>query len=291
MSKTIMIATLGGQPQLVTMALDRLRQNGSTVSAVIVLHMAAEGKRIQNALSLLSREFSGGLYQGEPCSFQPLALTIDGQPLSGIRNGGDADAAGQVVRGLLSNLKSEGHELHLCISGGRRIVALLVMSAAALLCDHRDHLWHMYAPDDFVQRSRHGAILHAKPEDGLQLIEVPLVPWGTYFPGLRAMAQAPEEAIARQMGWLRTSQEQCEQVYTQLTERQREVLIAFAQGYTPQEVADSLSISMATVNTHKTPILDECRNAWEIEPNEWLDYHFIREHFEPYVQQLVGTSS
>ena len=286
-----MIATLGGQPQLVTLALDRLHEGGVPISSVIVLHMAAEGQRIKDSLRCLAGEFAGGMYQGHPCEFQTFALSANGQSLSGIRNDGDAAAAGQVVRGLLSKLKSEGHELHLCVSGGRRIVALLVMSAAALLCDHRDHLWHMYAPDDFVQRSRHGAILHAEPEDGMQLIEVPLVPWGAYFPGLRAMAQAPEEAIAKQMGWLRTSQEQCEQVYTKLTERQREVLIAFAQGHTPQEVTGTLNISMATVNAHKTPILDECRNAWQIEPDEWLDYHFIREHFEPYVQRLISSGA
>ncbi len=64
-----------------------------------------------------------------------------------------------------------------------------------------------------------------------------------------------------------------------LTERQREVLHSFARGRTPQQAAEELSISLKTVDTHKTAILDACRIAWEISPEMRLDYHFLRDKF------------
>ena len=70
-----------------------------------------------------------------------------------------------------------------------------------------------------------------------------------------------------------------------LTSRQVEVLRAFAGGLTPQEVAERLVVTVKTVDAHKTVILDECRNAWNLPEGGWLTYHFLREkfgrHFDP----------
>lgn len=287
MSKTIMIATLAGQPQVVTFALDSLLAQGEPIAEVILLHLDPQDTRLRESLKKLKNEFSGNQYNGHPCRLTFVTLQMDGESLIDIRDESEANAVSESVLALLSGLKNSGAKLHLCISGGRRMVGMLVMSAATLLCDHADRLWHLYSPRDFQQASRNGEILHAQPGDGVQMIQVPLVPWGAYFPGLRAMAQAPQDAVAAQMGWLRESEQQCEQVYEELTDRQCEVLLAFAQGGAPQDVAEELSITMATVNTHKTTILDECRNAWGFDTDEWLDYHFLREKFGPFVPRMV----
>ena len=287
MSNTVMVSTLAGQPQVVTFALDSLLAQGEPISEVILLHLDPKNERLQNSLTKLRGEFQGNQYKGQPCKFTFVTLQMNDRSLIDIRDEAEASAVSASVLALLSGLKNSEAKLHLCITGGRRMVSLLVMSAAALLCDHNDKLWHMYTPDAFLESARDGAILHAQPGDGVQLIAVPLVPWGAYFPGLRAMAQAPQEAVAAQMGWLRESEQQCGQVYAKLTERQREVLLAFAKGGSPQDVAEDLSITMATVNTHKTAILDECRNAWALAPDEWIDYHFLREKFDPFVSRMA----
>lgn len=72
----------------------------------------------------------------------------------------------------------------------------------------------------------------------------------------------------------------------QLTPRQSDVLQAFAAGLSPQEVADRLVITVKTVDAHKTVILDECRNAWDLPHNEWLTYHFLRDKFERYFTDI-----
>ncbi len=68
-------------------------------------------------------------------------------------------------------------------------------------------------------------------------------------------------------------------VLTQLTQRQKDVLHAFGEGLDPSQVAQKLFITVKTVDSHKTVILAECRNAWDLPDEAWLDYRFIGEKF------------
>jgi CRISPR-associated protein Csx14 len=280
-----MIATLGGQPQVVTFALDALLARGEPISELYVLHLALENPRTRQSLARLSEAFVDDHYAGRRCRFRRIPIGPSHAPLYDIHNEHEAELLLQTVRELLAGLKQQGHKLHLCITGGRRMIGLLVMSAAALLCDHQDRLWHMYTPDAFRGRAEGGAILHAGPEDGVQLIQIPLVPWGAYFPALRLMAQSSAPTAAQQLRSL-VDEQQCRQVYGRLSQRQREILHLFARGHRPQDVAEALHISLSTVNTHKTVILAECRAVWAIADGEPLDYRFLRERFAAYVARL-----
>jgi CRISPR-associated protein Csx14 len=71
-------------------------------------------------------------------------------------------------------------------------------------------------------------------------------------------------------------------VVAALTPRQVEVLRAFACGGSPQDVAETLCVTLKTVDSHKTHILAECRAAWALPDDHWLDYHFLRERFAPF---------
>lgn len=288
-SQTILVATVGGQPQVVTFALDALFAQGEPIQAVYILHLAPIEARLQRSLDCLAQAFNQQRYAGYICPLHFIPIQHGAEPLSAIRSAAEAEATWQTVYQFLATLKNEGHTLHLCIAGGRRLIGLLVTSAAMLLCDHQDRLWHLYTPDALRARAHEGSIMHVQPHDGVELIPVPLVPWGAYFPALRALAQTPAKAVAEQMSWFSASHEpQCRQVYAQLTERQREILIAFARGLTPQDVAETLHITLSTVNTHKTAILAECRIAWQLEEDTRLDYRYLREHFTHFLQQM-GT--
>lgn len=281
-----MIATLGGKPELVTLALDALLRQGEEVETVIVLHPATTNPRIHAALQTLHREFSDGAYAAGNCRFERCPLMLDDVELDDIRNDHEVAATQQTVQELISTLKRQNRKLHLCLAGGRRMMGMLVLSSAALLCDHRDRLWHLYGSDAFKAQVKAERLLHAPAGADVRLVPIPLVPWGTYFPGLRVAAQTPQEAVAGQMEWLTgANDEQCQAVYRQLTERQREVLDAFAQGLRPKEVAEQLVISLATVNSHKTVILDHCRNSWQVEADEVIDYHWLRDRFALFMQR------
>src|SRR5947207_13667866 len=62
--KHVLVATLGGQPQIVTLTLDLLLKRGTPISEVIVVHPASS-PRVQQSLDRLRAEFAGDRYACE----------------------------------------------------------------------------------------------------------------------------------------------------------------------------------------------------------------------------------
>jgi len=280
---SILIATLGGQPQVVTFALDALLEQGEDIREVYVIHLSPANPRIRCSLQKLASEFPNDTYRGRRMRFRRIPVRLGTEEVLDIRSGVEAGAAWQTVYELIAGLKKQGHTLHVCVAGGRRLLALLALSAAMLHFGHQDKLWHIYTPDELRERASEGAIMHVNPEDGVRLIPVPMVPWGAYFPALRMLAQAtPEQLLAMQRRWVdETELRRCREVCRRLTERARQVLKLLAQGYTPQEVAEKLCISIKTVDTYKGQIYAECRIAWGMPENAHISYHFVHEKFAP----------
>ena len=279
-----MLASLGGQPQIITFALDALLKQGVRVTHVIVLHLG-ETPRRWAAIRRVSAEFQNGLYQGRliPLSFHQLAA--QGQPVQDIRSKTEADAVWQDIYSLVGRLKQQQQTLHICISGGRRVIGVLTMSAAMLHFGHLDKLWHVYSPDDVRDESREGQLMHAPLKSGVELVEVPMMPWGNYFPQLRhlAMPETRSDMFGPQKEMFDSAEHvHRKQVIDRLTPRQYDVLRLLAQGMHPNEVAEQLHIGRKTVDSHKTVILDHCRNVWSIPDARWLDYHFIAEKFRDF---------
>jgi CRISPR-associated protein Csx14 len=284
-----LVSTMAGGPQVVTFALDALLGRGETIHEVIVVHLSPQNDPLTGrALSRLAAEFLDDHYAGRSCHLRFLPIRQGGRRLDDIRDDVAVNVAWSAIYELIASLKTQGRRLHICISGGRRMLALLAMSAAMLHFDHYDRLWHMYTPAEFLRQARDGAIMHARPEDGVRLLQVPLVPWGAYLPALRTLAQAsPMEVVTAQTRWLDSAERaRCRTVVERLTPRQLDVLRAFAAGQSPQEVAETLCVTVKTVHAHKTVILSECRNGWELPQDARLDYHFLREKFGRYFQVL-----
>ncbi len=289
MTESTLVVTMGGQAQVVTFALDWLLARGENIREVVVPHLSPmpdlpdEHRRTRRALQQLSAEFSGDRYCGQPCRLRLAPIRRGLDRLADIRDESDADATWQTVYQLLASLKAQERPLHLCIAGGRRMMALLTLSVAMLLAGHQDRVWHMYTPSDFLERVCDGAIMHAGPEDGVRLIQVPVVPWGTYFPALRDLARPPAETVAAQTARLDDAEwARCRAVLKELTDRQTETLRLLAAGHGPQAAAEFMNITLATINTHKTAILAQCRNAWNLPEDTHLSYHFLREKFGPF---------
>lgn len=279
----ILVTTMGGQSQVVTFALDWLLRQGDAIAQVIVLHVAPQDPRTHKALEQLTGEFPRDHYAfaDKPIRLRAVSALDGATPLQDIRTEADAEATWQFMYRLLADLKMQGHTLDLVVAGGRRIMGLMAQSAALLLFGHRDRVWHLYTPEDLMARAYEGAIRHAAPEEGVRLIRAPFVPWGAYFPALRELAGASAAGVlanqVRQLDY--GEQMHCERVLARLTERQREVLRWFGMGRAPQQVAEALNISLKTVDTHKTAILEVCRSEWNVLPETRLDYHFLREKF------------
>jgi CRISPR-associated protein Csx14 len=278
-----LVATLGGQPQVVTLALDALLARGLAVSEVYVLYLSGNEERLTRARARLTAEFAP---EGQP-GYRSIALHVEpirahGRVPLDIYDETDADAAWRAVYDLLARLKSDNRTLHICISGGRRILGLLTLSAAMLQFGHQDALWHMYTPPALQAQSRDGALMHLPPNSGFRLIRVPMMPWGSYFPALQELARpaAGEDVLAPPRRVLdNVERARADAVRGRLTMAQRRVLDRLAAGETPQQAAAALRRDLSTIDSHKTAILAECRVAWGLPEETRLDYRFIWDKF------------
>lgn len=284
MQDVTLVATVGGQPQVVTFVLDLLLARDTVVGEVIVIHASPQRQRIQHSLDRLAGEFRHDRYADRHCRYRTVEVRRGDAPLHDIHDAAGADAVWQTMHGLFSDLKAEHRTIHLSIAGGRRLLGTLAMSAATFLFGHSDRIWHVYTPRVVQQEVREGRRMHPHPDDGAQLIAVPFTPIGAHFPMLRELAQAPpNQVVAERTRWLdQQARDRCERVLANLTPRQREVLGLIAKGHTPQDIAEELHITRATVDSHKTAILAEVRTVWGLPEEAWLDYHSVREKFGPY---------
>lgn len=281
----VLVATLGGQPQIVTFTLDLLLQNDFPINEVIVLHpRAGTSSRLAHALLLLNAEFSSGYYPGaqHPIRFHSYPLELDGQAIEDITDDAHADGTLDTIHHLLSDLKRRGYHIHLSVSGGRRLMALLAISVAALNFDRHDHIWHLYTPETLRERVDEGRTMHLEANAGSKLIQGPFLSLGAYIAN---PAHSFRTAQAEQRAQLEAQERaRCAEVAQKATAAQSKVLRAFARGLRPQQVAEELCIAIVTVHSHKTALLGYCHAAWNIPDHERLDYHFLVAKFGAYFQ-------
>lgn len=276
--ETTLVGILGGQPQVITLTLDLLLRRGEPISQVFVVYLA-ENVRYREAYQRLVGEFSGDRYTGKTCRLRGLPLALSEAYLPH-----ELNAAWQALSNLLNELKTNGGQVHLSLSGGRRILSLLAMSVAMLHFTPTDRAWHIYTPDATIELLKNEKILHAPPEGGVRLIEVPVVPWGAYFPGIRGlMGRSPLQVRAAQESFLsEADQQHCAAVWNQLTERRREVLRLLTQGYERAAIASKLSITIHTLDDHKGHIFRACRRVW----GNSFTLHDLRHKFAAFLRTL-----
>src|SRR5947209_15232780 len=89
----ILLATLGGQPQVVTFTLDLLLKEGFPISEVIVIHPKTSQPRLQRSLQLLAAEFPGDCYKvaNRVIHFRSHVLQLDGTAIDDIIDDAHAD--------------------------------------------------------------------------------------------------------------------------------------------------------------------------------------------------------
>jgi CRISPR-associated protein Csx14 len=275
---------LGGQPQVITFTLDLLLARGEKIDQVVLVYPASN-PRYQEAYQLLAGEFAGDLYKNKPCHLRNVTVKLGNSSLDDIHHADEVEAARRALHDLLAQLKDQDQIVHLSLSGGRRVLALVALTAAMQYLTPADRIWHIYTPEDFIAEARDGRILHAPSSVGVKLVSVPFVPWVAYFPGLaRLLDRSAQDLREAGIGWMEDAErDRCRQVWDQLTGRQREVLQAFALGLTRQQAAARLTVQPSTIDSHRDAILSLCRQLWTGHEGR-LDIYFLRDKFGPFLR-------
>lgn len=283
----VLVATLGGQPQIITFTLDLLLQRGYPISEVIVVHPSATKQpRLQSALRCLEAEFTGDYYQTaqRPIHFRSQVLELNRQPIDDIVSSDHADGTLNTIHHLIGDLKRQGYCIHLSVSGGRRMMALLAISVATLNFDRHDHIWHINTPDNIKISADEGNIMHVATDAGIRLIEGPFIALGAYiYPPARSFNIAQEEQRSQMEAQERARRAD---VIGRATPAQLKILQAYARQLNPRQIAEELKISLATVNSHSTFLYAYCHEAWNIPEEERLSYHFLQAKFADYFQDV-----
>jgi CRISPR-associated protein Csx14 len=283
-SKTTLVVTLGGKPQLVTFLLDLLLSRGETIDQVVTVYIA-HYSRSQNAYEKIKSEFIDGRYNGHSCSLRGEPIQVGKSTLKDIRTPEEVETVRQHMHRLLAEFKSQNQRIQLGLSGGRRLISLIAFAAAMQYLTPVDHVWHLNVPYELDDRNRDGKIMHVPPNSNVFLVPVPFVPWVAYFPNLEhLLKRSPQEIGETSMGWLSEEErDRCQRVWNSLTRRQQEVLAELATGQTRQEVAQILKIAVTTVDSHRDSILEKCCLVWEAQSGEEFDVRFLRQYFAPYL--------
>ena len=257
----ILVATLGVEPQVVTISLDVLLSDGWTISEAVVIY--TKTPRVQEALRIIEGEFQRAAYPGVQLRTVPIT--------SATGTVGDF-CTGEELHGLLRTLYMEirrarqtGGVVHLCISGGRKVMGIMGMVVAQLLFGPEDCVWHLITEG---WQPGAGRQLHLPPGKGVWLVPVPVLRWSEAGVLMQTVAELndPAEVVAWHEKISRTTQvkRQREFIERWLTRAEREVVRLACRGL------DNAAIAAALFKREQT-VANQIRGVYE-KLREWLGY-------------------
>ncbi|MBN1814835.1 MAG: hypothetical protein JXA14_23550 [Anaerolineae bacterium] len=256
--RPVLVATLGTQPQVVTLAVDLLAEDEHVeVEDVYVIH-TAPFDRIGEALDRLRQAFDGNRYRGRRCTLNLVEIrTLEGRSVPDIRTTEDARAAFQAIFGTVRERKQARETVHLSIAGGRNSMVVYGAAAAHILFDSDDRLWHIISTEEFERRqdSAGYSLMHRVYPYDAQLSLVPVISWSAWLNHAITMwTEDPFQAFEMQQT-LTEQQEDRERMdfLENLTDSEWRTLVAFAhttQGGSNAQVAEVMHYAPRTVERY-----------------------------------------
>jgi CRISPR-associated protein Csx14 len=266
--RQVLVATLGTQPQIVTLAVDLLAEDENVaVDEVHVIHTAAEG-RIGEALVKLRTEFQDDRYNGRRCLYREVPiLDPDERPVRDVRTEQDARCAFRTIYRVVLEQKQARRQVHLNIAGGRNTMVIYGAATAQILFDAGDRLWYVLSTSEFEQ----ARLMHRRSRFDAGLVPVPVLRWGAVSPVLTALVreqdpfravEAQEQLVERQ-----ADQQRAEFLAEALTPAEWRVLADYVtHGGTDRDIAARLNVQFRTVSTHLGRVYGKLRDHFGYDP-------------------------
>jgi CRISPR-associated protein Csx14 len=282
MGQQVLIATLGSEPQVVTLVLDLLQEKGYPITEVIVVHTV--GQAVQPALARLAEEFARLTHY----RYRPTPVESESWPIADILT--EADTAG-VLRTLYRLVLAEkraGRRVHLSIAGGRKPMAVYGMVVAQLLFDENDRLWHLLSEN---WRPGDQQIMHVRPGDRIALVPIPVLRWSTVSPALTELAlrEDPWEAMQTQRSMQQAEEQRRKREFIdyRLTPAEQKLVRLVCQGFDNAALARQLHKSEKTIANQLTSIYEKLREWRGLRADIPVSRAVLVAEFAPYFA-LVG---
>ncbi len=273
-----LIATLGSEPQVVTLALDRLLTQGHAIDQVVVVYTAAQ--IVQKAMDCLRAEFGRAVYPGMTLREAPVLR--HGFAVADLQDEDDMRALLRTLYHELRMVKREGRIAHMAIAGGRKVMAIAGMVAAQLLFDKDDRVWHLIS-EGWQPGSEQR--LHLPLEERVWLVPVPVLRWTDDVAIRLALDNLddPDEAIRRQEMLARSQAMRRRKEFLErwLSRAEREVVQAACTGLDNAAIARHLHKSERTVANQLTQVYAKLEE-WLGFPEQPPDRSVLIAEFAPY---------
>lgn len=280
-----LLATLGGKPQVIITALDKLKEQ-QPITHLILFHTAQGSARIEAALQRVQAEVTASNYYQPPVQFEPVPLIGPQGQLSDVVTPADINSGFRTIYQTMLDCKRRGGRIHFCPAGGRKTMTLFGMAAAQLLFEEGDLFWHVVAEGDFLASGR----LHPGPDDEAQLVNVPLLRWLNVTPALlhEKMGSDPYWALQHSQQMLQQVQDQRKQDFLThwLTPAERQAaLLIIQEGLSNQSVGKRLGRSSITVANQLTGVYKKLADFLQLDQGETANRHMLIATFAAYVAQ------
>lgn len=164
--KAVLIATLGTEPQVLTLSLQELLARGEEVVTAVGVHSRGVDPAIVAAVERLQREWPSLPFGRD------VELSLEEAPVADFNSERSLNILYRKLQDLVAGYRRRGLRVHLNISGGRKPMGICALLVAQLLFGPEDRLWYLISSPDLVA-SR--ALLADRRE--YRLIELPVPLW------------------------------------------------------------------------------------------------------------------
>lgn len=272
-----MIATLGVEPQVFTITLDTLIEAGKKIDQATVIF--TDHPAIKSALDTIKKEFKDEVYPG--LSLRPIAVSSSKGPVKDFQSEEELQALLRTLYAEIRQARQEGRAVHLCISGGRKVMGVIAMTVAQLLFGPDDQVWYLITEGWKPGSDRH---LHVTT-DQVRLIPVPVLRWqeaGTLMQTVTELDD-PQEVLFWYDRLTKKAEEKRRGEFIKhwLTPAERQVAQAACRGFDNATIATRLKKRKQTVANQLRCIYEKL-HEWLGYPDYNADRNVLIAQFAPY---------
>lgn len=275
---SVLIATLGAEPQVVALACQLLANAGERLDAAVVLHTDARRAPAAAGLDSLRRAFAARA-DWPPLLSAPIAAADVLAPA-------EIDEFADTLFRTLRRWLARGAAVHLLLAGGRKPMAMVGLSVAQLLLGPEDRVWYLYSDEALRAAGR----MELLPGDEARLISIPLAPLSPAPPRISRVFEADTPAAARAVLDAAQAQRVERFLTVELTGAERTVAaLAAGEVLTVQEMAGRLGKTSKTVTNQLNSVYSKLESAFGLQPDVGVKREFLRHILAAHLPRKVGS--